>query len=91
MFLGGDSLIFEKFKEVLATVLPISILVLFLHLTITPLEGNMFIRFYLGAFFIIIGLTVFLLGVDIGITPIGDSFGTNIVKRNSLLLVGFLA
>jgi hypothetical protein len=82
MFLGGDSLIFEKFKEVFATVLPISILVLFLHLIITPLEGNMFIRFYLGAFFIIIGLTVFLLGVDIGITPIGDSFGANIVKRN---------
>ena len=56
MFLGGDSLIFEKFKEVFATVLPISILVLFLHLIITPLEGNMFIRFYLGAFFIIFNL-----------------------------------
>lgn len=83
-------LIKEKFKEVLSTVLPISILVFILHLTLVPLEADMLGRFYLGALFIIIGLTIFLIGVDLGITPIGDSFGNASVKSNSLYIIGLL-
>ena len=35
----------EKFKEVLATVLPISLLVVILNFTVVPLESDVFIRF----------------------------------------------
>ena len=80
----------DKFKEVLSTVLPISILVFILHLTLVPLEADMMWRFYLGALFIIIGLTIFLIGVDLGITPIGDSFGNTAVKSNRLYIIGLL-
>ncbi len=45
------------------------------------------IRFVIGAVLIIIGLSIFLIGVDIGITPIGQSMGATIAKSNKLWIV----
>lgn len=76
-----------KFKEVLYSVLPITVLVLILHFTLTPLDTTLIIRFLIGAAFIIFGLTIFLIGVDIGITPIGNSMGSAIARSNKLWVV----
>ena len=70
----------EKFKEVLATVLPISLLVVVLNFTVVPLETNVFIRFLLGAIFILLGLTIFLIGVDLGITPMAIASVTQLLE-----------
>ena len=78
----------EKFKEVLYAVLPITLIVLVLHFTITPLEPHLLFRFLLGAFSIILGLSIFLFGVDIGITPIGTLMGTSLAKSNKIWIVG---
>lgn len=80
----------EKFKEVLATVLPISLLVVILNFTVVPLESDVFIRFLLGAVFILLGLTIFLIGVDLGITPMGDSFGNAAVKSGKLWVIALM-
>lgn len=77
----------DKLKEVLQSVLPITILVMILHFTIAPLPGIEFPRFLFGALLIIIGLAVFLFGVDIGITPIGNYLGKEIARSNSLKFV----
>lgn len=77
-----------KFKEVLYAVLPITLIVLVLHFTITPLEPYLLFRFLLGAFSIILGLSIFLLGVDIGVTPIGTLMGTSMAKTNKVWIVG---
>lgn len=45
------------------------------------------IRFLIGATLIILGLTIFLIGVDIGITPIGNRMGSAIVKTNRIWIV----
>lgn len=79
--------IIEKFKEVLYSVLPITILVLVLNFTLTPIDTHLIIRFLIGAVFIIIGLTIFLLGVDNGITPIGNIMGSKAAKTNKLWIV----
>ena len=50
----------EKFKEALTAVLPMTLIVIILGLTITPLETHNMFKFILGAVFIILGLTVFL-------------------------------
>lgn len=76
-----------KFKEVLATVLSISIIVLALHFTITPLESNMFYAFLIGSALVILGLTVFLFGIDQGIEPIGHGIGGAITRSNSYAVV----
>lgn len=77
----------EKFKEVLYAVLPITGLVLILNFTLAPLDSSLFIRFIIGAIFIIIGLTIFLFGIDIGITPIGQSMGGMLAKSNKIWIV----
>lgn len=81
------SVIVSKLKEVLYSVVPITAIVILLHFTLTPIETPMLIRFLIGAALIIIGLTIFLLGVDIGITPIGSMMGTTIVKSNKIRIV----
>lgn len=77
----------DKLKEVLQSVLPITILVIILHFTIAPLPGIEFSRFSFGALLIIMGLAVFLFGVDIGITSIGNYLGKEIARSNSLKFV----
>lgn len=81
------SVFVTKLKEVLSSVLPITIIVLILNFTLTPLETPLIIRFLIGAAFIIFGLTIFLIGVDIGITPIGNNMGATVVRTNKLWFV----
>ena len=79
--------ILSKLKEVSLSVIPITLIVLILHFTLTPLETPMLLRFLLGAVFIIVGLTIFLVGVDVGITPIGNVMGVAITKSNKIWVV----
>lgn len=90
------NLLFFKLKEVLSSVLPIIVIVIVLNFTIAPLDLWLIIRFIIGVALIVIGLSVFLCGVDIGITPIGNAFGSTVIKTNKLwvvitgiLIVGF--
>lgn len=91
------TVLFEKLKEVSLSVLPITLIVLALHFTIVPLEPNLLLRFLIGAVMIVVGLTFFLLGTDIGITPIGTLLGKGLAKRKKIgllipagLILGFL-
>lgn len=77
----------EKFKEVLYSVLPITVIVLILNSTLTPMPTPLLVRFLIGAAFIVIGLTIFLIGVDNGITPIGNTMGSAITKSNKIWIV----
>lgn len=77
----------NKLKEVVMAVLPIVGIVLILNFTITPLAGHQLISFLTGAVLVIVGLTLFLFGVDLGIGPIGRYIGGAVVKRNSLLIL----
>jgi hypothetical protein len=77
----------NKLKEVIMAVLPIVGIVLLLNFTITPLDGKQLGSFLTGALLVIVGLTLFLFGVDLGISPIGRYIGGAIVKRNSLLVL----
>ncbi len=81
------SVILQKFQEVLYSVLPITVMVLILNFFITSINTPYLIRFLIGAALIIIGLTIFLAGVDIGITPIGNTMGSSIVKTNKIWIV----
>ena len=84
------SILNEKFKEVIVSVLPITIIVLLLHFTIIPLESHLIFRFLVGAVLIIIGLAIFLIGVDIGVSPIGTLMGKSLVKSNKLWIIGIV-
>lgn len=83
------NVITSKLKEVLVSIIPIILVVLFLNFTISPIETNLIIKFLIGSIFIIIGLTIFLLGVDIGVTPLGSLTGISLAKTNKLWIVLF--
>ena len=81
------NVLISKLKEVLYAVLPITVIVLILNFTLTPLDPILIIRFIIGAILITIGLSIFLIGIDIGITPIGKSMGAAIAKTNKMWIV----
>lgn len=80
----------EKVKEVLQSLAPVTIFVLVLHFTIAPLTPLQLGQFLLGAFLLLIGLSIFLVGVDLGATPIGIHSGQAIVRSGKMfiLLIG---
>ena len=89
--------ILAKFKETAVSVLPVMAIVLFLGLTFVPLDKYLLARFIAGGLLLIIGLTVFLLGVDLGIQPMGERTGSALTQKRSLtlllstaLIIGFI-
>ena len=79
--------LFSKFKETASSVLPVMAIVLFLGLTVAPLGALMIGKFIVGGILLIVGLTFFLLGVDIGIQPIGEQVGSALVKKRNLFIL----
>jgi len=77
----------EKLKEVLTAVLPITCIVLVLHFTISPLEPNMLYAFLIGSALVIVGLTLFLFGIDQGLEPIGHGVGNTVAHSNSYAVI----
>ena len=67
----NKTILMEKIKESLASVMPVSLIILVLSLTITPLPNAIFISFLFGTFFMIFGMGLFTLGVDKSMTPMG--------------------
>ena len=76
-----------RLRETLFAVLPITGIVLLLHWTWVPLSPSLLYPFLLGSVLIVIGLALFLIGVDIGITPMGEITGDSIAKTNKLWIV----
>ena len=79
--------ILHKFKETAVSVLPVMAIFFLLGLTIVPLEPLLLLRFFISGILLIIGLTVFLLGVDLGIQPMGERCGAALTKKKSLWLL----
>lgn len=83
--------IVEKFKETAASVLPVAAIVLALGLTIVPLKASLLLWFIASSLFLVVGLTLFLLGVDMGISPVGERCGAALTEKRSLPILLFSA
>lgn len=83
--------ILAKMKETAVSVLPVMAIVLFLGFTFVPLDKFLLARFVLGGLLLIVGLTIFLLGVDLGIQPMGERCGAELTKKRSLILLLLVA
>ncbi|MCH5172240.1 MAG: DUF1538 domain-containing protein [Erysipelotrichales bacterium] len=86
--------LFAKFIESLKSILPITLLVIILNFTpIINLSSKEIIVFLVSAIFLIIGMSLFNIGAEIAMTPMGEQVGTGLTKTKSLwivLLVCFL-
>ena len=83
----------EKIKESLSSVLPITVIVLILSVTLVPLEVGTLALFLTGAVLLIVGLGFFQLGAEMAMTPLGQSVGGQLSKGRHLapvILICFL-
>lgn len=76
-----------KTKESLSSVLPITIIVLILNFTITPMPFVIRGLFLMGAFLLILGMGLFTLGADMAMMPMGEQIGSVLTKSRKLFLL----
>ncbi|HNZ28078.1 MAG TPA: DUF1538 domain-containing protein [Spirochaetota bacterium] len=79
--------IIKKLKETALAIIPVDIVVAILHFTIAPLPLTTLIEFFIGSVFVILGLGIFLAGVDIGIVPAGSMLGASLTRTKNLPLI----
>jgi len=76
-----------KLKETVVSVLPVMVIVLLLGFTIVPIDKIIIYRFIIGGLLLILGLTIFLQGVNLGIQPMGERSGAELTQKRNLLLL----
>ena len=86
-----QTLLHDKFQESIASVLPITIIVLLLCFTVAPIPNNMLVSFLMGAALLIVGMAFFTLGADTAMTPIGTKVGSCITKSKKVWLIVFVS
>ncbi len=79
--------IVENIKEAVYSIFPVFIVILILAFTITPLQSATIAVFVVGTILMIIGMPLFLLGVDISISPMGEQISRVLTKSNKLWLI----
>ncbi len=79
-----NELLREKVYESVTSVLPITIIVLFLSITVAPLSPGILTLFLFGAALLIIGMGFFTLGVDMSMIPMGEGVGVQLSKARKI-------
>lgn len=77
----------RKLKEAGISVIPVMVIVLILHHTIAPMPPGQVAKFLTGGILVILGLGIFLVGADLGISTFGQRLGSALTHRRSLVLI----
>ena len=81
----------EKFKEVLKTIVPVVLLVVVLCLTLVEVETDIFVSFLVSSAMLLAGLSVFLLGIDLAMDPIGEHMSLEIATSRTPFKIAVLS
>lgn len=79
----------ETFRDVLLSFLPLSLIIVLLQFTVVFLPIDIFVNFVLGAILSSIGIYLFLIGVGVGLSPVGELVGSSLSKTGRLSLILF--
>lgn len=77
----------SKIEESVVSVVPVMVIVLLLHFTLTPLEEGQLPLFIASGVLVIAGLGIFLMGADLGMVPFGQKVGSVMAHRRSVPLI----
>ena len=81
-------LFFNKIKESLVSILPVTLIVIILNFTpLLNLSFGEVIIFSVSALFLILGIGLFTLGADVAMTPMGEQVGAGLTKSQNLKLL----
>ena len=79
--------IWEQFKEVAMAIFPMAVVIIVLQYTVIGLPPELFFRFIAGVVMVGFGLFLFLVGVHIGLLPVGEMIGSSLPKTGKWSLV----
>lgn len=85
------TLLTEKIRESLVSVLPIIAIVTLLCLFLVPMQPTLLLTFLIGALMIVVGLGLFSLGAERSMTIIGSKIGTALTKIGKLPVIILVA
>ncbi len=83
----------QKFKEALVSVLPVTIIILIVGLSVDAMPGLNFASLAVGAVLLIIGMFLYTIGSDVAVEPIGGYIGSKTTETGkvwAILLVCFI-
>ena len=82
----------SKLKESTMSVLPVTLIVLILSFTpLARLSGKEQLVFGVCAVFLILGISLFSLGVDFSMSDMGEQVGSSLVKTKKILIILLVA
>lgn len=83
----NNSMLTQKMKEALQSVLPVCIIVYILSFTVSEIPNGTLMSFTVGSILLILGMGFFTLGADTAMTPIGESLGSHLTKTKQVALI----
>ncbi len=75
--------------EVVLAVLPITFVVIILQFSLLWMPAEIFFQFLAGVVMVSVGLILFLLGVHVGLLPVGEMIGAALPKTKKISLIIF--
>lgn len=85
MHLGKTLL--EKLIEALRAVVPIGAIILVLHFTVAPMPLGTLALMLAGMVMLIIGFTLFSIGTEIAMMPMGEHIGSSLIKSRNMPII----
>lgn len=77
----------EKFREAVASVLPITLIVAIVCFSFVPVTTDLMLSFLVGSVLLIVGMALFTMGSDVSMTQIGTHIGAKLTKSRKLWLI----
>lgn len=74
----------EKLQEALSSVLPIALIVLLLSVSVVPVGTGVMVLFLFGAILLIFGMSLFTLGAELSMLPMGEGIGVEMSKSKKI-------
>ena len=87
MKLFGNTVLREKISEALSAVLPVTAIVLILLVTFVPVSASMLLSFVIGAVLLVLGMSLFTLGAETAMTPMGEYVGSKMTYSRKLWII----
>ena len=79
----------DKISEALSSVLPVSVIILLLGMSVTPLSLETCLLFLAGTVLLVVGMGLFTLGADMAMMPMGEALGRKLgASRKTVLVAG---
>ncbi|MBE6552627.1 MAG: DUF1538 domain-containing protein [Ruminococcaceae bacterium] len=71
--------------EAISSVLPISAIVLLLSVSVAPMNAGVLVLFLFGTIMLIFGMSLFTIGSEISMKPLGEGIGVQLNKSKKML------